>query len=171
MLARGGNASDSLIKALESQLAEGKTTTMTHLLLAIRSLKQEKLEAAIPHLEVALRNAPNAPVVLNNLAVALIRVSTDNAARAKELIDRAIRISGPNAEMYDSQGEIRMAAGDYVGAVESFESAIGVDGKRIGSRKRLIEAYRKAGLTDMIAIQEGKVRELEAVSKPAPTTP
>ncbi len=167
LLARGGDASEALSKSLESQLAEGKATTLTHLMLATFTLKQGKLEAAIPHLEVALRNAPDAPVVLNNLAVALVRVSPSNAERARRLIDRAIQIRGPNAEMFDSQGEIRMSAGDYVGAVESFESAIGQDGSRIDSRKRLVEAYEKAGLTDMIPVQQAKIRELEAAAAPA----
>jgi len=166
LLARGGNASQTLIKALEEQLAEGKATTMTHLMLATRSLKEEDFQAAVPHLEVALRNAPNAPIVLNNLALALVRVSTANAPRSRELIDRALRISGPNAEVLDSQGEIRMIAKDYVGAVESFESAIGLDGNRISSRKRLIEAYDGAGLKDMIPVQAAKVRELEKSLKP-----
>ncbi len=166
LLVRGGNASQSLIKALETQLAEGRATTMTHLMLATRSLKADDFQAAIPHLEVALRNAPNAPIVLNNLALALVRVSSDNASRSRELIDRALRISGPDAEMFDSQGEIRMFAKDYVGAVESFESAIGLDGKRILTRKRLIEAYAKAGLKDMIPVQAAKVKQLEQALKP-----
>ena len=165
LLARGGNASQSLMKALDGQLTEGKATTMTHLMLATRSLKSDNFQAAVPHLEVALRNAPNAPVVLNNLALALVRVSPANAARARELIDRALRVGGPNAEMLDSQGEIRMVAKDFVGAVESFESAIGLDGSRIGSRKRLVEAYDKAGLKDMIPIQVAKIRELEQKQK------
>ena len=66
-----------------------------------------------------------------------------------------------------------MAAGDFVGAVESFESAIGLDGKRIGSRKRLIEAYQMAGMKDMISVQAQKIREIEAAEKrtPEPSLP
>ncbi len=117
-----------------------------------------------------MRNAPNAPVVLNNLALALCRVSPENAQRSRELIDRALRISGPNAEILDTQGEIRMASGDYVGAVESFESAVGLDGKRIATRRRLMAAYEKAGMKDMVPVQENKIRELEATMQPIPTT-
>ncbi len=168
LLARGGKASPALREALNQQLADGQATTMTHLMLATRALKESKLEKAIPHLEVALRNAPNAPVVLNNLAVALCRVSPSNAPRARELIDRALRVSGPNAEMLDSQGEIRMASGDYVGAVESFESAVGLDGTRIATRRRLMEAYEKAGMKEMVTVQANKIRELEATMQPPP---
>ncbi len=168
LMARGGNVSPTLKLAMEKQLADGKSTTMTHLMLATHWLKKNDFATAIPHLEVADRKSPNAPVVLNNLALALIRVSPSNSQVARELIDRALRITGPNAEMLDSQGEIRMSAGDYVGAVASFESAIGLDGKRINSRKRLMEAYEKAGLKDMISVQAQKIREIETAEKAVP---
>lgn len=165
LMARGGNISPTLKLAIEKQLADGKATTMTHLMLATHCLKKNDYATAISHLEVADRKSPNAPVVLNNLALALIRVSPGNAEVAIDMIDRALRFNGAHPEMLDSQGEIRMAAGDYVGAVESFESAIGLDGKRIGTRKRLIEAYEKTGLKDMIPVQAQKIREIEAAAK------
>ena len=168
LMARGGNVSPTLKLAMEKQLADGKSTTMTHLMLATHWLKKSDFASAIPHLEVADRKSPNAPVVLNNLALALTRVSPNNAKIACEMIDRALKVSGPHAELLDSQGEIRMAAGDFVGAVESFESAIGLDGKRIGSRKRLIEAYQMAGMKDMISVQAQKIREIEAAEKRTP---
>jgi len=168
LMARGGDVSPTLKLAMEKQLADGKSTTMTHLMLATHWLKKNDFETAISHLEVANRKSPNSPVVLNNLALALIRVSPNNSQAAKELIDRAIKLSRPHPELFDSQGEIRMSAGDYVGAVESFESAIGLDGKRISTRKRLIEAYEKAGLKDMIAVQMQKIRDIEAANPPPP---
>jgi cytochrome c-type biogenesis protein CcmH/NrfG len=149
-------------------LADGKSTTMTHLMLATHWLKKGDFALAIPHLEVANRKSPNAPVILNNLALALLRVSPDNAQTAKALIDHALKISGPHPEMLDSQGEVRMTAGDYVGAVESFESAIGLDGNRISTRKRLIEAYEKAGLKDLVPVQAQKIRDIEAANPPTP---
>lgn len=164
LMARGGNVSTELKLAMEKQLADGKSTTMTHLMLATHWLKKNDFEAAIPHLQVANRKSPNAPVVLNNLALSLLRVSTGNVQTAKELIDRALKISGPHAELLDSQGEIRMAGGDYVGAVASFESAIELDGRRINTRKRLIEAYEKAGLKDLIGVQMQKIREIESAN-------
>ena len=162
LMARGGEVSPTLKLAMEKQLADGKATTMTHLMLATHWLKKNDFATAIPHLEVANRKSPNMPVVLNNLALAMLRLSPNNAQAAKEIIDRAVGISRPHPELFDSQGEIRMAIGDYVGAVASLETAIGLDEKRINTRKRLIEAYEKAGLKDMIEVQMNKIRELEA---------
>jgi tetratricopeptide (TPR) repeat protein len=163
LMARGGDVSPTLKLAMEQQLADGKATTMTHLMLATHWLKKSDFARAIPHLEVANRKSPNMPVVLNNLALALVRLSPDNVNSAKDLIDQAIKYNRPHAELFDSQGEIRMLAGDYVGAVESLETAIGLDDQRLNTRKRLIEAYEKAGLKDMIEIQMQKIREIEAL--------
>ncbi len=166
LMAEGGEVSPSLKFALEQQLADGKSTTMTHLMLATQWLKKGDLAKAIPHLEVANRKSPNAPVILNNLALAMARVSPENLPMAKELIDRGLKFSGPHAELFDSQGEIRMAAGDFVGAVESLEASIGLDGNRLSTRKRLIEAYEKAGLKDLIPVQIKKIRDLESAKTP-----
>jgi tetratricopeptide (TPR) repeat protein len=162
LMARGGDVSPTLRIAMEKQLADGKATTMTHLMLATHWLKKSDFATAIPHLEVANRKSPNMPVVLNNLALSLVRLSPDNAQAAKDLIDRAIRFSRPHAELFDSQGEIRLVAGDYVGAVESLETAVGIDASRVNTRRRLIEAYEKAGLKDMVEVQKQKIREIEA---------
>ncbi|MDX1929643.1 MAG: hypothetical protein SFV81_24155 [Pirellulaceae bacterium] len=165
LMARGGDVSPTLRIAMEQQLADGKATTMTHLMLATHWLKKSDFATAIPHLEVANRKSPNMPVVLNNLALSLIRLSPDNAQTAKDLIDRAVKFSRPHAELFDSQGEIRLVAGDYVGAVESLETAVGLDPSRINTRRRLIEAYEKAGLKDMVEVQKQKIREIEAAQQ------
>jgi tetratricopeptide (TPR) repeat protein len=161
LLALGSSASANLTQALARQLDEGKATTMTHLLLANGALRESKLEEAIPHLEVAARQAPNSPIVLNNLAVALARHSKVNYQRARQLIDRAVAIAGPDPELLDSQGEIRLLSEDYVGAVQSLEAAIGVDGKRIKTREKLMVAYDKAGLKDMVTAQRKQIEKLK----------
>ncbi len=169
LLTLGSTATKALTDALEEQLSAGIATTMTHLLLANEHLKSSKFDQAVPHLEVALRQTPDSPVILNNLAVALVRLSADNAGRARELIARGLSISGPDAELLDSQGEIRMMGGDYVGAVESFEAAIGLDGNRIATRQRLVQAYEKAGLADMAKVQQKQIEKLQSELQKTPS--
>lgn len=164
LLSLGRDASPNLMAALDRQLVEGQATTLTHLLVANRLLSKDDLAAAIPHLEVALRQAPDSTIVLNNLALALARHSKDALPRAKTMIDRAVQIAGPNAELLDSQGEIRMMAGDYVGAVQSLESAVGLDGERISIRKRLLEAYNQAGMKDMAVVQQQVIDKLQTAA-------
>jgi tetratricopeptide (TPR) repeat protein len=161
LLAVGGSASPTLTEALEQQLAQGQATTVTHLMVSNRLLSQGDLAAAIPHLEVALRQAPDSTIVLNNLALSLARLSASNLPRAQTLIERAVKLAPSNAELLDSQGEIRMLANDFVGAVQSLESAVGLDGKRINTRQRLMQAYLKAGMNDMAEVQKRLIQKAQ----------
>ena len=164
LVAAGANASPELTRALEQQLADGHASALTHLILSEKAFRDGKPQAAVPHLEAALRRTPNAVTVLNNLALTLARLSSDNLPRAHELINRALAMSGPNAELYDTQGEVRMLARDYVGAVESFENAINIDGKRTDIRSRLVKAYEKSGLHEMAKVQQAKISQMSPKS-------
>ena len=164
LLAAGASASPELTRALEQQLADGHASGLTHLLLSEKAFADGNPQAAVPHLEAALRRSPDAVAVLNNLALTLARLSSDNLPRARELIDRAIAMADPNAELYDTQGEVRMLARDFVGAVESFENAINVDGKRTDIRARLVKAYEKSGLHEMAKVEQAKINQMSPKS-------
>lgn len=160
LMAAGANASPELAGALEQQSAEGHASALTYLLLSEVAYRNNRPDAAVPHLEAALRRSPNSVAILNNLALTLARLSNENLPRAMELIDRAIALAEPDAELFDTQGEIRMRTQDFQGAVESFENAIGLDRKRTDIRARLVQAYKKAGLHDMAKVQQAKINEL-----------
>ena len=73
IVSQGGNASPEMVDALQKSLSDGTASAITHMLLANNLLQRQKSSEAIPHLEMALRRAPNHPVVLNNLAFALLQ--------------------------------------------------------------------------------------------------
>ena len=64
--------SSERVTTFRKLLASGKSTAISHLLLAIGHLRR-KLEQALVHLELAHGLAPNNPIILNNLALALAR--------------------------------------------------------------------------------------------------
>ncbi|GAB5404465.1 MAG: hypothetical protein Aurels2KO_26960 [Aureliella sp.] len=160
LMAAGQNAPPELKAALQEQLADGTATAVTHMLLSVGLLSEGNLQEAIPHLRIAIRQAPNNPMALNNLALALARTGTDDLTEASELSDRAVKMAPRNAEYLDTQGEIRSLQGDTLGAVESFEAAIGADRTRKDTRKKLAEAYRKLGMIEMAKIQEAEISKL-----------
>ncbi len=168
LIAMGQQAPPELVDSLKQQLAAGKATALTHILLASRALKDGDLERAIPHLELALRQAPNNPVVLNNLALSLARTDPQTLPRAKKLLETALRAGGRSAELLDSMGEVSMLSGDTMQAIESFEAAIGLDASRISTRNRLREAYEKIGLSDMAKIQSEIIEKLQAAQDAEP---
>lgn len=161
LLAVGDSPSPELEAALATQLGNGQSTALTHILLAGKAISAEKLPEAIEHLELALRQAPGNPSVLNNLALALAMSAPEQMERAQALCARALALEPQNAEYLDTQGEIRALASDPRGAIESYEKAIGLDGNRLGTRKKLADAYRKIGLDTMADIQEKLIRELQ----------
>lgn len=160
LLAMGKNASKELESALETQLANGQATALTHILLAEQKLRSGQVDAAIPHLELALLQAPGNPTALNNLALALARTDKGQFARALQLSQQAVALAPSVAEYVDTQGEIRSLMGDHTGAIECYERAIGMDESRTATRRSLAEVYRAIGLPDMAELQLKKIQEL-----------
>ena len=68
LIIQGRSASPKMIATLQKSLADGTATVVTHLMLANHFLQNDNRNEAIPHLEIALRRAPNNPIVMNNLA-------------------------------------------------------------------------------------------------------
>ncbi len=148
---------DAMKEHLEQQLADGSATAVTHVILANDLLRAENYAKAIPHLEIALRTAPDSPIVLNNLALSLCRLpdrSPEDVARAVELARQALSIAGPNPELYDTLGEVLMAAGQPHDAIGALEAALEADNARTSTRLKLAAAYRAVGLEDMARLHE-----------------
>jgi tetratricopeptide (TPR) repeat protein len=121
---------------------------------------------AITHWELCLAQNPNMILALNNLAVALSQSEPPQLDRSLELLDRATKIAGPDPELLDSKGEVLMRAGRTQEAVTSFEQSISLDNKRIPTRRRLAEAYRKLGLIELALAQEELVEKVQQSIKP-----
>lgn len=158
----GVEASGELKALMEQQLANGQATALAHLILANQEIKAGRMADAIKHLELTVNAAPTHPVALNNLALALALTDSAQVKRSEELIGRALAVDGRNAELYDSQGQIRLIAGRPLDAVESLEKAIGINPNRTGTRELIIKAYREAGLEDLAVQQEKSLEKLKA---------
>jgi tetratricopeptide (TPR) repeat protein len=143
------------------QLKLGKASTPTLLLVAERYLERDKIAEARILWEQILEKDPYCLPAMNNLSVTISRDQPPNAKRALEIIDRAYRAFPRNAELCDSYGEIYMNLGRSMEAVSKYEEAIKIDPSRIGSRIRLAQCYRDAGLSDVAAEQDRIVEELK----------
>ncbi len=144
---------------LEQQLANGQASALTHMLLANRMVKSGQLKDAMTHLELSLKHAPNNPVALNNLGMATALTDSSKSTDAEQYIFKAIALDPQNAEYYDSLGQVRLIGKRPLDAIESFEKAIALDSKRIGTRQSMVKAYREAGLESMAVAQEQKIAE------------
>lgn len=156
LAAQGKIADEEITNYLRDQLAEGKATAVTHLLVAIGHLKKSELAKALVHLEIAQGLAPNNPIILNNLALCIARERPEELQKARRMMEYALSISRPDAEMYDTYGEILVMCKDYVVAIRAFEAALQINNDRPGTRKKLAEVYTKVALTDMAEAVENK---------------
>lgn len=143
------------------QLKLGKASTSTLLLVAERYLERGKLPEARLLWEQILEKDPYSLPAMNNLSVTISRDQPPDAKRALDLIDRAYRAFPRNAELCDSYGEIYMNLGRSMEAVSKYEEAIKIDPSRVGSRIRLAQCYRDAGLPGVAAEQERIIEELK----------
>jgi cytochrome c-type biogenesis protein CcmH/NrfG len=155
---------DGFQHALRRQLAEGKATTVTHILLANSSIKAENYPAAQRHLEIAHQISPNATVVMNNLAMVLTHVDPPDLERARELIDRVVQLDPRNHDYQDSRGKILAKAGELNAAVAAYEKCLSMQPNRIDSRQELAKIYEQLGLPEMAEAQRQIIAKL---SKPA----
>jgi hypothetical protein len=162
-MAVGRDLSPELKAALETSLADGGASSINHLIIANSQLVGGDPAAAIPHLRIALRKSPSSPVIMNNLAYAILLGAPENIEEARELVEQALRIPASSAKIlasiYDTQGELRMAQQDDIGAVESLEKAIKLDNSKVNTRRRLAELYTRLGMHDAAAAQLQRIKD------------
>ena len=100
-----GVAADAANQLVLRILTQGKLNAAVYSAVGAESILQEDLDKAVVNLQQALALAPNDPVVLNNLAIALVRRSKDNAGQALQLAQQALSIVPGHLELLaDSRG-------------------------------------------------------------------
>ena len=152
MIAAGQQLSTRMKGVLERSLADGTASGITHLILANKKLTGETPEAAIPQLRLAMRQMPNSPVVMNNLAYALMKYAPQELDEAQQLMERALSIPG---------GSVQERA-SMLAAIELFEQAIELDSSKLGTRRHLIKAYQQAGMPELATAQQQRIEELSS---------
>ncbi|MFN3192939.1 MAG: hypothetical protein ACE361_20685 [Aureliella sp.] len=169
LMLQGGNASGRLVESLQKSLADGTASTLTHMLLANRHLREGMHEKALPHLRMALTKSKRNPTLLNNLAFALMQGSEADQNEALEHIDSALRIvQGMQnsdrknvASMLDTKGQVLEKLGRINDAIVCYEDAIRAQDDKLNTRQRLAAAYRKVGLEEMANTQLKKIESIK----------
>jgi len=163
-MAMGQSLTPELKQALEDSLLDGRATGVTHLILANRKLMDNQPQSALPELRLALLKMPDAPIVMNNLAYAILKYEPGNLPEAKRLIERALQIPGSSpsrqASMFDTLAEIVQAEGDELGAIQFYEEAIKQDGSKLETRRKLAALYAKSGMQELADGQLRKIQDL-----------
>ena len=140
-----GEEQERAEKVFRGLLAEGRATSVVHMLLGTRAAQRNELRIARFHLEQALPIHGDRPELLNNLAWVYAQQEQADHAKALELIDRAIRIYPGAPELLETRGNVLMKLERWDEAIVELEKALSKLPKRTRLHKLLSEAYREIG--------------------------
>ena len=145
----GPRPTQEMISMLQTYLAEGRATALTHAWLAETYLIREDFKSALPHLQQVVTRLPNASQYLNNLAFVLADLHPDKLEEALEYAQRSVMSAdaagSPRADFYDTLGMVLEKLGRNTEAIAAFESAVSMAPSRIDFHVQVARLYEKEG--------------------------
>ncbi len=143
------------------QAVEGVDPDTSHFILGTVALNEGNVDDAAHHLEIAARNNPNLPGLLNNLAVAISESQNPDYERALRLSEAAVRQMPGHPYIRETRGQILLKLERYTDAIADLEFALKAEELRPPIREGLAIAYAALGQDDIAQRQ----RELKAQGK------
>ena len=125
-------------------LASGQANAHTYLYLGTKAMSAGKTESAISHLERAMVQSPRNPVIQNNLAIALVRQSPDNAATAVNLCTEALKIAPGHPDILSTRAEANIARRRWKDARNDLEIALPNRDRSAELHRLLIKVYEES---------------------------
>ncbi|APZ94483.1 tetratricopeptide repeat protein [Fuerstiella marisgermanici] len=119
-----GESADKADRMLTKILAEQNLNYSAYLSIGTLAVVHEDYDKAVKYLERARLLSPDDSQVLNNLAVALVRQSADNADRALKYSQRAIELAPGHVELVCSRAEIYLALKRWSDARADLEAVL-----------------------------------------------
>ncbi|MEO2036595.1 MAG: tetratricopeptide repeat protein, partial [Planctomycetaceae bacterium] len=108
-------------------LVQGTLNAVVYSAVGAEAILQHDFKKAVANLQQAHSLLPDDPVVLNNLAVALVRQSKDNAVRALDLVEQALSIAPGHPELLATRGEIYIALDRLNDARHDLSTVLNID--------------------------------------------
>ncbi|MDA0832297.1 MAG: tetratricopeptide repeat protein [Planctomycetota bacterium] len=112
---------DRIQNIVSGHLATHLTPAMKWQLALWQDGRGQNVEAIQTYRELLAENEQSI-IAMNNLAW-LLAMEKSNLDEAEELIDRAIQIAGPIADLLDTKGVIQLMMGNHQQAISSFEKS------------------------------------------------
>ncbi len=149
-------------------LAAGQINSHIYSSLGNQALLAGYVDAAVQHLRLALAQDPGNPGIQNNLALALIRQSADNAGTAYKLCNQALETVPGHPDALSTRAEIQMARNRWAEARIDLETALPSRPHCETVRGLLIRLYTELNETGLAAEHR---RVLEAIRKAQAKSP
>lgn len=144
----------SLRELLDRALAKPSPASLLIILAAAVDENAGRPDAAIQRIRLALKDRPNDPLLLNNLAW-LLAAHAGQASEALAVVHRAFLAGGPTANLLDTKGFILVRLGRTEEGIRSLEGAA-LTSPNVGAiYVHLAEAYAVAKLSEASAAAIG----------------
>ena len=144
------------------------------------ALRNEQFEKAIEYFQLARKQSPRDPHVLNNLAFALLVAKNRNPEQALLLVDQAIAILQRTkitsnreniiSSFFDTRGEALMQLDRMQEAAASFEVAFQHRPSSIEIVEKLITCYEQAGNTRQAEAYRRRLEKLKKINDQSPAS-
>ncbi|MGV2333905.1 MAG UNVERIFIED_CONTAM: tetratricopeptide repeat protein [Planctomycetaceae bacterium] len=149
-------------QALTNLRVDGRHAMLVLNSLAARALTARKYERSVIWLDVAdaLCRGEN-PIILNNLAVALVRSSPSAPERALDYVERSLAILPDNPDVLSTRAEVYLARSNHRAALADLEKAIQVRPDRPTIHRLLAMTYEASGKSDLARHHHDEAVRLE----------
>jgi tetratricopeptide (TPR) repeat protein len=158
----GNAARDSLTNLM----AEGGSSAMLHFILGSDAWQQGAQEEARNHLTLAFEQAPDLPVVANNMALLLALGHPPDLPRALAIIQPLVERFPGEPHFRETRGQIFVKLGRWKEAVKDLELALPQLRDKGATHTALAQAYQNLGMQRLQAEHERLAKE-SAQRKPA----
>ncbi len=130
---------------LREALVQGVDSDTAHFILGTLEINRGNIEAGKQHLELAAKNNPNLPGLLNNLAHALSHEENPDLERALRYSNAALMILPDHPYLRETRGQIYLKLNRYTESIADLEVALEATELRPLVREGLARAYESSG--------------------------
>lgn len=162
ILTENGETADAAREFLLSNVTNGRSIGLSHLLLGTAAYERQDSTSAAYHLERAFESLRNAPIVVNNLAWFLAFRDPPDLDRALHLIDEALARAPEDPRFLDTRGQIYTKQKRWDEAIADLERALAVEAPAAETHLALADCYEAKGLKDLA----GRHRQLGEETTP-----
>jgi tetratricopeptide (TPR) repeat protein len=135
--------------ALQGMLAEGKSPLFAHMALGLEARGGDRMDEARRHFERAFELAPQAPLVLNNMAWVLSLADPPDLPRALDLIETALKQAPGQLNFRETRGQILAKMGKWKEALPDLEAALPALRGNKELHTTLAKVYEELGMKEM----------------------
>ncbi|MEZ6138411.1 MAG: tetratricopeptide repeat protein [Pirellulaceae bacterium] len=146
---KAAESKDDELTVLREAIVQGVAPDTAHFILGTIALNSGNTEEAMQHLEIAVKNNPNLPGLLNNLAYAIASEEDADLERALRLSEAAVTTLPNHTYLRETRGQIYFRLKRYPEAIADLEFALASPELRPRIRESLAIAYEEMGQTEI----------------------